>query len=161
MDCLLFFTGSSGDLRLHGGDLLADDSLYTAVVISLFTDARAADADELPPEYDRSDLRGFWGDALGGESIGSRLWLLAREKDMARVRVRAEQYAREALAWLTRDGLAGNVEVEVGHPASGACTLSVSVTYPDKRTREPRTSAWNFKLHFDNGGSYAVEPANA
>lgn len=161
MDALLFFTGSSADLRLQGNDLLADDSLYTAVVISLFTDARADEADELPPEYDQDDLRGFWGDALGGESIGSKLWLLAREKDVSRVRVRAEQYAREALAWMTRDGLAASVDVAVGHPAGGALSLAVTVTYPDKRTREPRTSAWNFKLHFDNGGSYAVEPANA
>lgn len=160
MDALLFFSGSSADLRLQGRDLLADDSLYTAVVISLFTDARADDADEMPPEYDRDDLRGFWGDALGGESLGSKLWLLAREKDMARVRVRAEQYAREALTWLTRDGLAQRVDVTAGHPAGGACSLAVSVTYPDKRTKEPRTDAWNFKLVMEDN-NHAVEPADA
>ena len=161
MDALLFLSDASVDLRLPGRDLLADDSLYTAVVISLFTDARAGDSDELPPEYEQNDLRGFWGDALGEESIGSRLWLLAREKDRDSIRARAEQYASEALAWLTRDGLAQSVEVEAGHPTSGACSLSVTVIYPDKRTREPRTGAWNFKINLAGGSPHAVEPANA
>lgn len=160
MDILLLFDGTAADLRLAGRDLLADDSLYTAVVVSLFTDARAGVSDELPPEFDQTDRRGFWGDDLAGESIGSRLWLLAREKDLARVRVRAEQYAREALAWLVRDGLADSVRVEAAHPHSGACRLAVTVTYPDARTSAPHTSAWNFRLDLE-GGSHALEPTNA
>ncbi len=161
MDMLLFFKGVTADLRLQGRDLLADDSLYTAVVVSLFTDARARSSDELPPEFEAEDLRGFWGDGLGEESIGSRLWLLAREKDTARVRARAEQYAREALAWLVRDGLAGKVEVTADHPESGVCRLTVRLTYPTDRTREPHTDRWNFKIDLREGGSYALEPANA
>ena len=74
MDMLLFFKGVTADLRLQGRDLLADDSLYTAVVVSLFTDARARSSDELPPEFEAEDLRGFWGDGLGEESIGSGFW---------------------------------------------------------------------------------------
>ena len=89
MDLLLWYNGVAADLRVSGRDLLADDSLYTAVVISLFTDARARAEDELPPELDGEDRRGYWGDGLEGESVGSRLWLLAREKDTARVRARA------------------------------------------------------------------------
>ena len=52
MDLLLWYNGVAADLRVSGRDLLADDSLYTAVVISLFTDARARAEDELPPELD-------------------------------------------------------------------------------------------------------------
>ena len=141
MDLLLWYNGVAADLRVSGRDLLADDSLYTAVVISLFTDARARAEDELPPEFDRDDRRGYWGDALEGESVGSRLWLLAREKDTARVRARAEQYAREALAWLVSEGLARAVDVTAAHPQGGVCQLAVRVTYPDDRAEDPPTDA--------------------
>lgn len=160
MDLLLWYNGVAADLRVSGRDLLADDSLYTAVVISLFTDARARAEDELPPELDGEDRRGYWGDGLEGESVGSRLWLLAREKDTARVRARAEQYAREALAWLVSEGLARAVDVTAAHPQGGVCQLAVRVTYPDDRAEDPHTDAWNFKLDFE-GGDYAVEPADA
>lgn len=72
-------------------DLQGDDGLMTAVIISLFTDARAHDDDPLPDERVgvSSDRRGWWGDCLPDaqgeqtlESIGSRLWLLWREKDL-------------------------------------------------------------------------------
>ena len=49
----------------------------------------------------------YWADPL----LGSRLHELAREKDVARVRVLARQYAEEALAPLVRDSRARSVTV--------------------------------------------------
>ncbi|SFT73695.1 phage GP46 family protein [Halomonas saccharevitans] len=101
------------DLRLEGGDLLADEGLETAVLLSLFTDRRALLEDRLPDGS--SDRRGYWADAYRDRRHGSRLWLLHREKAEEDVRRRAREYAEEALAWLIEDGIAESVEVEARH----------------------------------------------
>lgn len=71
----------------------------------------------------------YWADPL----LGSRLHELAREKDVARVRVLARQYAEEALAPLVREGRAKSVEVAtVDTPkddtGSGRMLLAIVVT---------------------------------
>lgn len=91
--------------------LQAAEPLVRAVVISLFTWRRARPDDALPG----SDRFGWWGDnfaAAPNDRIGSRLWLLAREKILPRTLERAREYAEEALQWLIDDGVASRVEVE-------------------------------------------------
>lgn len=101
---------SSGDWQLTGeGGLLTAPALETAVMISLFTDARAAPDDRLPPGD--GDRRGWWGNALGDDPIGSRLWLLRRAKRLPETLNLARDYIREALAWLVADGIAARVDV--------------------------------------------------
>jgi phage gp46-like protein len=98
--------------------LETDRDLETTVIISLFTDASAKPDDVIPDGSD--DRRGWWGDhgAVGAQPtppegpLGSRLWLLAREKSTESTRQRAMQYAAEALAWMTADGVAARVDVE-------------------------------------------------
>jgi len=109
----------TGDVQLGRSGLVRDDGLTTAVLISLFTDRRAKADDPLP---DGNDRRGWVGDAISpvdGDRIGSRLWLLRREKQTEETRRRAEEYAREALAWLIEDGLAARVEVSAEWVARG------------------------------------------
>lgn len=147
MDILLAYSGQLADLRLKGRDILGDDSLYTAVLVSLFTDARATSADELPPELaQEADLRGYWGDAIteDKQSIGSKLWLLHREKQLPRVLARAEQYATEALQWLVRDGLAIAVQVTASNDTLGVLSLAVKITLPTVQGLSIRTEQWNF-----------------
>jgi phage gp46-like protein len=114
-------------------DLQGDDGLLTAVIISLFTDCRAHDDDPLPDERVGvpSDMRGWWGDYFEQEKtpdpIGSRLWLLWREKEMPVVVARAQEYASEALAWLTRDGHAAGIEVEAVHAAPRMLVIRVMI----------------------------------
>lgn len=85
-----------------------EEALRNAVLLSLFTDGRAAPSDEIP---DRSgDPRGVWSDLFAGRK-GSRLWLLRREKLLEWVRARAEAYAGAALQWLIDDGVADRVTV--------------------------------------------------
>lgn len=106
------FTDFAADWAVDGASLAQDDGLETAIVISLFTDRRANDDDVLPSGGD--DRRGWWGDTFAevdGDRIGSRLWLLAREKQLPEVLVRAKQYAEEALQWLIDDGIARAVYV--------------------------------------------------
>lgn len=128
-------TGHRADLALGPNGLETDHGLDSAVIVSLFTDARARPDDRLPgPPEDR---RGWWGDALAGPEdgpIGSRLWLLSREKITAETIARARAYITEALAWLKRDGLAATVEVTVwaeGH----ALAAQITLTRPDGRAQ--------------------------
>ncbi len=69
-------------------------------------------------------LGSWWADA----SLGSRLHELLREKDVARVRILAAQYAEQALAPLVTDGRALAVSVTASQPYSGRCDLDVSIT---------------------------------
>ncbi|MEX0732834.1 MAG: phage GP46 family protein [Aquisalimonadaceae bacterium] len=113
MDIALELTADGTlDIALADGDLATDAGLRTAVILSLLTDRRAEPDDVLP---DGSKYRrGWWADAYAdqdGDQIGSRLWLLNREKELPAVRQRADAYVREALEWMIEDGVAARVDV--------------------------------------------------
>jgi phage gp46-like protein len=114
----------AADLALNAtGALASDDALQTAVVLSLFLDARAR-----PDDGAEGHRRGWVGDAFTPEDrVGSRLWLLKREKHTEETRRRAEDYANEALAWLVDAGLATSVSVTAAWVARGVLGLSVSI----------------------------------
>lgn len=102
------------DLMITGADLATDDGLRTAFIISLFSDAPARPDDVLPDASD--DRRGWWGNAfpaVADDVMGSRLWLLSREKKLPEVLIRARDYAREALAWAIEDGICAAIDVSV------------------------------------------------
>lgn len=130
------------DCGMEAGDLVAEGSLRTAVILSLFLDRRAEDDDILPNDSD--DRRGWWADTVApmtdygigggsasGDHIGSRLWLLSREKQLAGVLERARHYAEEALTWLVEDGVATAVQVTATNPRQGWLVLEVTVTLSD------------------------------
>jgi phage gp46-like protein len=96
------------DLAFADGDLVLANTPASAMLISLFSDRRAAVDDDLPAGV--SDLgapaswderRGWVGDALdrAGRRTGSRLWLLSRAHDDEETRALAESYVGEALSW--------------------------------------------------------------
>jgi phage gp46-like protein len=78
-------TSVSVDWSLLGdGTLDETQALATAVIVALGTD-RLATATDILPDPDSTDRRGWWGDLdadviWNGWPIGSRLWLLSREK---------------------------------------------------------------------------------
>lgn len=109
-DAALVWKEFSADIALTAeGDLLLDQGLYTAVMISLFSDARAPD-EAILPTLD-SDRRGWWPDS-DTASLGSLLWLLAREKTLPETAARAREYCETALAWLVGEEIAEAVTVE-------------------------------------------------
>jgi phage gp46-like protein len=134
MIAIAFDTASlSGDLDLGPSGLAQDDTLTTSVLISLFSDRRARADDPLPNNSD-GDRRGWLGDALAdteGDRIGSRLWLLKREKQTEETRRRAEEYCREALAWLIDDGLAVRVDVTAEWVAMGILGVEIVIFQAD------------------------------
>lgn len=131
-DAAMVMTAFGGDLVLSGYDLERDDGLETAVIISLFTDRRAT-PEQIPTDYPQDDLRGYWGDiaqALASDQTGSLLWLLAREKQLPQTLSRAQQYCREALAWMIEDKVATRIEVAASFHARGVMLLVIDIYRP-------------------------------
>lgn len=95
------------DWKPGNGDLLAGDDLQSAITISLFTDRLARSDDD----YDDEHRRGWWADTGTDGFIGSRLWLLRRQKLTTKVARKAEDYAREALEWLITDGVVSDIQI--------------------------------------------------
>ncbi|NKB37848.1 MAG: hypothetical protein GKR93_11880 [Gammaproteobacteria bacterium] len=147
------------DYQLKTSQLEADDGLATAVILSLFTNRLANDDDVLPNGSD--DKRGWWADAypdIAGDNIGSRLWLLEREKDEQSVVNLAREYAEEALQWMLDDGVASRVDVVAGWVESsgvivevktatvfkGMLAIGVDIHRPDGSTAQFRfDNFWN------------------
>lgn len=124
------------DLALDPLGLTPDGGLETAVILSLFSDARAAADDELPDPG--ADPRGWWGDLLPlarDYRLGSKLWLLSREKQLPVVLERARAYAVEALAWLVTSGAASRVDVTASNPRDGILALAITIEAPALGTR--------------------------
>lgn len=134
----------SGDLAIVDGDLAHDRALETATLISLFSDRRALPDDALPDadscwrgfESGRppgvTGRRGWWADGSlpplsqgRGDRIGSRIWLLSREKWTNGTAERLRCYAEEALQWLIEDGIADRVRVQAQRDAFQKISLSI------------------------------------
>jgi phage gp46-like protein len=120
---------------LGSNDLAGDDGLETAVMLSLFTDARA------------DGERGWWGDAYAaveGDAIGSTLWQLARGKHTPQALNQARAAAEAALAWLVEDGVAERVMVTVETPRADVLGLVVEIHRPhDPPVRYRFEDFWN------------------
>jgi phage gp46-like protein len=117
-----------GDYALTpAGSLQADQDLATAVILSLFTD-RTAHADDVIP--DGGGRRGWWGDAYRRYPLGSRLWLLWREKETEDVRLRAEQYAQQATEWMILEGVASAIEIAAAWTGPGRLELTIIIIAP-------------------------------
>ena len=125
--------GLAGDWLFAPPDLVTGRDLETSAIISLFTD-RLANADDVLPDPADSDRRGWWADWGADYPIGSRLWLISREKQTEDVRQRVEEYCREALQWMLDDDVADTVEVvaawsNIGNTqAPGRLDVDVTVT---------------------------------
>ena len=120
-----------------------NDPLTRAVIISLFTWRRANPDDELPGQ----DRMGWWGDTFPTEQndkIGSRLWLLTREKLTNQTLVRAQEYAKEALQWMLDDGVATRIDVVAEREGIDRLNLGISIYRTTGKPVELRFSDfWN------------------
>jgi phage gp46-like protein len=146
IDLALLLTNEGADLGFENNDLVAEEGLRTAVIISLLTDARV-EPDELPESED--DPRGWWGDALEDtpDNTGSKCWLLDRETRTDEVLGRYEQYDKEALQWLIDDGVASEVTVAASYDDKGELVEVIEITRPNGQTSKFRfDAAWRAEL---------------
>lgn len=133
-----FVTLKSGlvDLELAAnGTLVPETSLRTAAIVSLLSDRRADGDDRLPYEVRSenpipADRRGWAGDAFDNRRLGSRLWLLAREKQTTETLRRAIFYVREALQWMLDDGHAVSLDVEASWAGLGRLNVLIRLGLP-------------------------------
>lgn len=104
-----FLNPTTGGYELADGALLPDPArgLANAVYLRIMTPQGS-----------------YWADP----ALGSRLHLLAREKDLPRVAVLAKAYCEEALAPLLADGRATAVAVDTERLHDGWLRLAVRVT---------------------------------
>ncbi|MCM1512604.1 MAG: phage GP46 family protein [Oxalobacter formigenes] len=134
----IMINGQAINLGLHPLPELA-----RAVVISLFAWRRAKADDKLPG----TTKNGWWGDTypdVEGDRIGSRLWLLSRDVLSQDTLLRAEEYAREALAWLVEDGIAQSVAVSVARLGLDKMEIATQITRPDGSGTDIRmTALWS------------------
>jgi phage gp46-like protein len=121
--------GEGGDMQLMWDKHCADidyergNEVLTNIIASLFTDARAHNDDILPDGS--ADRRGWWGNSFSDKKIGSRLWLLSREKQLSSVLKRAQEYAEESLQWMIKERLIKSVTVVAANPSNGVLMLTV------------------------------------
>lgn len=133
-DLSIMWKDGEGDVVSLDSALLTDDSLTNAIVISLFTDARV------------DNQRGWWGNDFNQNEerqveMGSRLWTLARSKQLADVLDDAQAYAEQALQWLIDDGHALAIDVMATNSEQSVLLLSVVVTLPNGQTEQRTFSA--------------------
>ncbi|ELY6004971.1 phage GP46 family protein [Cronobacter sakazakii] len=104
------------------------DPLVRAVIISVFTWRRAEPDDN--PEQDN----GWWGDSyptVQNDRIGSRLYLLGRQKLTNKTPLKAREYLSQALQWLTEDGVAARVDVTATRTGLDTLVASVVISQRD------------------------------
>jgi phage gp46-like protein len=109
------------------GSLGTRADIETAILISLFSDRTALPDDELP---DEGTVRGWWADTYRRFPIGSRLWLLWRSKQTEIVRLKVEEYGREALHWLVEIGAVRSVTVGAEWVERGFLVMTIGVEKP-------------------------------
>ena len=130
------------DLAIRDGDLEGDRGLETALILSLFNDARCS-VEELQ-RFGGEDRRGWWANTLAeidDDEWGSKLWLLSREKQTPQTLLRAREYAQDALQWMVDDGIADAVNVEAVYPRRALLGLGVEIVRA-KRPRERFAFVW-------------------
>lgn len=102
-----------------------EDPLVSAILLSLFCDARAL------PEDKQTDPRGWWGDNLSADQTdrwGGRLWLLAsRAKNIPETLRKAEDYAEEALGWMLDDKVATTLTVTASALSNETLLLAIQI----------------------------------
>jgi phage gp46-like protein len=150
-DYALAWSNAAGGMALavDEPDIDRDDGLLPGVLVSLFCDAPAREGDEIPDGT--PNRRGWWGDEHGevpGDRIGSRLWLLARALKVAHTLKRAEDYAREALAWVLEDRVTERVDVSASFLDSAIHEAGYVLTVTLRRPARP-PEGWRFSANWD------------
>jgi len=113
------------------------EQLRDAVVISIFTWRRSNDGD-LPADAFRW---GWWSDTYNNFRIGSRLYLLHREKISEALLQKIDSIVAEALQWMIDDDVVS--EVLINSQRIGVGTIQTSITII-------RNSETLLTLDFDN-----------
>lgn len=115
------------DVVIEDGELLEGDDLYTAALLSIFTDLRV-DPEDVPEGVGQG---GWWGDAYTNDPTdeeGSRLWLLpVRGRADLLTSREAEGHVLECLEWMIRDGVATTTSAAAAVVRTGVIGITIRI----------------------------------
>lgn len=151
-------SGFTFDVLFNGDGFVTDDSLQTAVTISLFTDRRLPDSVE---NLDRSDdRRGYWGDVaeLDGYQWGSLLWTMYRQVITAPVIASCREYCEQALQWMIDDGIAESVIVTSERAGIYQISIGVEIVKRDTRDTLRYSYLWSGDVEYPSFMELAEQP---
>ena len=122
-----------GDFSCGADGTDTRNPLETAVILSLFCDARADAGDDV---HDGIDRRGWWAQSYFDDDHvwGSKLWQVLMGKATQGALQRAQRACEDALQWLIRDGVCSAVEVDTWwiEGRQGYMGIRVVLQRPDK-----------------------------
>lgn len=142
-----------GDLSVEDRDLQRETGLRSAFTISLYSNCRADDEDNLPDSA--GSREGWWADELleTDDKIGSKLWLLGRQKmKLNELLPRAEQYVKEALDWTIQDGLVAQLGISVSKFTETSIKINIKAIRPETAQAEFFTFFYNWKYELEREG---------
>lgn len=113
------------DIQADGFSLARDTGFETAVLVSLFTDARADSSYDVPDTFEF--MGGYFGEELCKFNIGSKLWLLGRSKVTSSTIAEAKQYIKDALAWMVTDEIVESVDAKAFRSADKQIDFAVLI----------------------------------
>jgi phage gp46-like protein len=130
----------TGDFAMLGAALALGNDLETAVLISLFTD-QVSDPDDIMPEAQKADPRGWFADSYEDDQIGSKLWQALWRQTVPDTLNWARDTASKALQWMIDDGVASAIDVTPQFYGKGGLALTIVITEPNGK-RTPFSYAW-------------------
>ncbi len=118
-DFALQFDNDTGEVDMvldlvTADDVVPDEGMRTAIILSIFQSARAAADDDLPAGD--GDRRGHWATEFAeteGDEAGSKRWLVARSKNITDIPLLLKEYDEAALQWMIDDQVVSTVDVTV------------------------------------------------
>lgn len=118
------------DWVITDSDVDTDADLETAVLFSLFTNARAPDGTQ--PPNGSTDLGGCWIDNMEGYSMGSLLWTIEGAKKTGNsLLTHARTICEQALQWLLDEKIVGSITVQTSWLNATALNIGIRMIKPD------------------------------
>lgn len=114
------------DLNVVDQDFEAEDGFNTAIIVSLFTDARAP-ASAVPSAMRR---RGWVGNILTADinrSLGGLLWLYDQARITQEILNQLTIEAQNSLDWMVKDGIARDVTAEVTNETKRGIVVNIEI----------------------------------
>lgn len=132
-DIKFYYEAKSADtlgpakIKIENYELYRDPTFETAVLISLFSNARAEEHDIVYSTY--PNKHGYFGSVLIGFNFGSKLWLLERSKIDSTTLALYEKYCIEALQWMIDDKLVDEIIVVVEREQERSDQINFNITF--------------------------------
>ena len=139
LDVKLVPLGDKGDLDLVivDGEFSSVEGLDSSLDVSLLSDRRGRE----PRVSDPLKARGWIGDTVNGDEIGSHLWLLGSARLNSATVTDAETFASQALQHFIDDGFAVSVDVTGSLTVQGV-SLSVTINTPTGESVQKIVNLW-------------------